>query len=448
MKYINEYKSKLITPEQVGRLVKPGDTVDLYGYYTAGEVLDREMSKRADELTNVKVRNVNKRGTKWRFLEVDNECRSFIHTPIYKGGYDNSQILYTNQAPIPALFYEYPLMYRKGDLIVDVGSRQVSPMDEEGFFSFGGSPSYAKAMADASKIFVAEINTNIHPTKCGHTDSKIHISEVDYIVEGESPPLGETPDPIPTEADVMIAKYIVNELRDGSCIQIGYGKIPMAVTSFIASSDLKDLGVHSEMLCDSLMNLYKAGLVTGKRKNIDKGKIVFGIASGSKELQDFIVQCEDVYPAPVDYVNDVNIIGKNDNFISINACVELDVTGQINSETIGPRQISGTGGQLDFVMGSYRSNNGKSIIACSSTLKKKDGTMASKILPTLTPGSAVSDPRASVHYVCTEYGIVNLKGATLWDRVERIVSIAHPDFREQLLKDAEKMGIWRKSNKR
>ncbi len=284
MSFYDEYRSKLITPEQAGKLVKSGDYVDLHGYFTAGEVLDREIAKRAHELKNVKVRTMYRIG-KWSFLEADNECRSFTNIPLFVGPYEIMQVKQAFQAPYPVLFSEYPRMYRRGHLKVDVGSRQVSPMDEEGYFHFDASSTYSKGVVDASKIFVAEINTNLHAAASEHPDSRVHISEVDYIVEGLNPVCGEIPDPIPTEEDEKIAGYIYNEIRDGSCLQIGFGKVPMAVTTLIAKSDLKDLGIHTEMICDSIMTLYNSGLVTGRRKTIDKGKVTFTIAGGTNALR-------------------------------------------------------------------------------------------------------------------------------------------------------------------
>ena len=448
MSYADEYNQKLITPERAGRLVKSGDYVDLYGYYTAGDVLDQALAARVDEIKDVKVRTMSKHNGGWAFLAADNQNRTFVNMPIFNGPHELRQVAQPNQAPIPALFYEYVEMYRKGDLPVDVGSRQVSPMDEDGYFSFSSTIAYGKAMADAAKIFVAEINTNLRPPASGHADQRIHISQVDYIVEGDNPVPVEQPDPIPTEVDIKIGNYVYNELRDGCCLQIGFGKVPQAVTTLISQSDLKDLGIHTEMMSDSLMKLYKAGLVTGRRKNIDKGKSVYTIAAGSSDLYDFVAECTDMSAMPVNYVNDPYLIGQNDNVVSINGCLEFDFTGQISAECVGARQISGTGGQLDFLMGSYRSNGGKSIVACPSTFRKKDGTVASRVVPFIGPGVGLTDPRMCAHYLCTEFGIINIKGASMWERVERTISIAHPDFQDQLVEDANKLGIWCRSNKR
>ena len=223
--------------------------------------------------------------------------------------------------------------------------------------------------------------------------------------------------------------------------------MPNTIGAMIAQSDLKDLSVHTEMYVDGFVDIAAAGKITGRHKNLDKGRQVYAFAAGTQKLYDYVNRNPDVMAAPVDYTNDVRVIGQIDNFISINNAVDLDLFGQVNAESAGLKHISGTGGQLDFVMGAYLSKGGKSFICLSSTVTGKDGTMKSRIVPTLTNGSICTDPRSCVHYIVTEYGMVNLKGLSTWERAEALISIAHPDFREQLIADAEKMGIWRRSNK-
>ena len=215
----------------------------------------------------------------------------------------------------------------------------------------------------------------------------------------------------------------------------------------IAQSDLKDLGVHTEMYVDAFVDISKAGKITGQRKKLDKGRQVYAFAAGTQKLYDFVDRNPDVMAAPVDYTNDVRVLAQLDNFVSINNAIDLDLFGQVNAESAGTKHISGTGGQLDFVMGAYLSNGGKSFICLSSTVTGKDGSLKSRIVPTLTQGTIVTDPRSTIHYLVTEYGMVNLKGTSTWERAEKIISIAHPDFREDLIAQAEKMGIWRRSNR-
>ena len=224
--------------------------------------------------------------------------------------------------------------------------------------------------------------------------------------------------------------------------------MPNAVGSLIAESDLKDLGVHTEMYVDAFVDIAKAGKITGMRKNIDKGRQVYGFAAGTKKLYDYLNNNPACMAAPVEYTNDIRSISALDNFMSINNAVDIDLFGQVNAESAGIKHISGAGGQLDFVLGAYLSNGGKSFICMSSTFKAKDGTVTSRIKPTLDNGSIVTDTRANIHYFVTEYGIVNLKGLSTWQKAEALISVAHPDFRDQLIAEADKLHIWRNSNKR
>ena len=223
--------------------------------------------------------------------------------------------------------------------------------------------------------------------------------------------------------------------------------MPNAVGSLIAESDLKDLGVHTEMYVDAFVDIANAGKINGSKKNFDRGRQTYAFAAGTKKLYDYLDNNPECMSAPVDYTNDVRVIAGLDNFISINNAVDIDLFGQVNSESAGTRHISGAGGQLDFVMGAYLSRGGKSFICCSSSFTSKDGQLHSRIVPTLTQGSIVTDTRANTHYLVTEYGMVNLKGLATWQRTEAIISIAHPQFRDELIKEAEKMKIWRRSNK-
>ena len=235
-------------------------------------------------------------------------------------------------------------------------------------------------------------------------------------------------------------------MYDGNCIQLGIGGIPNAVGKMVAKSDLKDLGVHSEMYADAYLEMYKVGKITGARKNIDKYKQVYSFAMGTQEMYDFIDDNPGLAAYPIDYTNAPWIISQIDNFVSINAALEVDLFGQICSESIGTKHVSGTGGQLDFVEGAYKSKGGQSFVCLPSTVEIK-GEIITKIKPILTPGAIVTVPRTATHMVVTEYGIANLKGKNTWQRAEALINIAHPDFREALIKEAEAMKIWRKINK-
>ena len=304
------------------------------------------------------------------------------------------------------------------------------------------------AVCENAKVVIVEVNKNL-PVCLGGYENGIHISQVDMIVEGDNPETSILPGPgAATDVDNAVANLIVEELNDGCCIQLGIGGMPTAVGSLIAKSDLKDLGVHSEMYVDSFVEMAQAGKITGAHKTIDRFRQTFAFAAGGKDLYDYLNNNPEIMAAPVDYVNDVRVVSQIDNFISINNAVDLDLFGQVNAESAGVKHISGAGGQLDFVLGAYLSKGGKSFICCSSSFIGKDGKLQSRIRPTLAEGTIVTDTRANTHFVVTEYGKANLKGKATWQRAEALINIAHPDFREELIREAEKMKIWRKSNKK
>lgn len=320
-------------------------------------------------------------------------------------------------------------------------------MDAHGYFNFGPNASHLAAVCRKADVIIVEVNENM-PRCLGGFEEAVHISKVAHIVEGKNPPIAEMGGGgAPTDVDIAVAKLIVEEIPDGACLQLGIGGMPNTVGKMIAESDLKDLGVNTEMYVDAFVDLSLAGKITGARKNLDKGKQTYAFAAGSKKLYDFLNDNPECMSAPVSYTNAISTVSQLDNFISINSAVDIDLFGQISSESSGTKHISGAGGQLDFVMGAHLSKGGKSFICVSSTVKMKDGTLKSRIIPTLNNGSIVTDTRANTHYVVTEYGKVNLKGKSTWERTEALISIAHPQFRDELIKEAEKMHIWRRSNK-
>jgi acyl-CoA hydrolase len=270
----------------------------------------------------------------------------------------------------------------------------------------------------------------------------VHISRVDYIVEGSNAPLPEIPPAPSSDIDRRIAHHIIKEIEDGACLQLGIGGLPNVIGSMIAQSDLKNLGVHTEMFIDSLMDLYQTGKVTGNSKTIDRFKMVYTFAMGTRKLYEFLDGNAACASYPVNYTNDPRIIALNSKVVAINNAIEIDLFSQVSSESVGPRQISGTGGQLDFIFGAFHSRRGKGIIGLSSTFADNNGVLRSRIVPTLTPGSIVTLPRSIVQYVATEYGIVQLKGKPTWERAEALIGIAHPAFRDELAAQAREMKIW------
>ena len=445
MDYQALYQQKLTTPEQAVKAVKSGDWVD-YGWCTNHPVaLDRALAARKDELTGVKVRGGV---TMWmpEIAKADDAGDHFTWNSWHCSGIDRKIIGKGMGFFAPMRYSELPRFYRE-NVSVDVAMIQVTPMDSHGNFSYALAASHLADMLDKAKTIIVEVNQNL-PWVYGLTGCEINIADVDYVVEGDNPAVaqlgggGE-----PTDVDRAVAKLIVEQIPNGACLQLGIGGMPNTVGSMIAQSDLKDLGVHTEMYVDGFVDMALAGKLTGGRKALDKGRQVYAFAAGSQKLYDYVNRNPAVMAAPVDYTNDVRVLAQLDNFISINNAIDMDLFGQVNAESAGLKHISGTGGQLDFVMGAYLSKGGKSFICMSSTVTGKDGTVKSRIVPTLTPGSIATDPRSCVQYIVTEHGMINLKGLSTWERAEAIISIAAPQFREQLIQDAEKMGIWRRSNK-
>ena len=446
MDYTSKYLGKLTTPDEAVKVVKSGDWVD-YGWCTGTpEILDAALAKRYEELYDVNFRG----GVLLRtpeIFKVPNVAEHFTWNSWHMSGVERKAIKDGFVFYNPLRYSEMPRYYAENIPGADVAMFQVAPMDDHGFFNFGPNASHMMTMCKNAKVIIVEVNKNM-PRCLGGFDEGIHIDEVDMIVEGDHQPLGEMPAPEPTEIDKKVASYIMDMIPDGACLQLGIGGMPNAVGEMIAQSDLKDLGVHTEMYVDSFVDIAHAGKITCSKKTLDRGRQVFAFGAGTQKTYDYLNDNPRVMSAPVDYTNDVRIISQLDNFVSINNAVDMDLFGQVNAESSGTSHISGAGGQLDFVLGAYLSKGGKSFICLSSTYKDHSGQVHSRIRPTLTPGSIVTDTRANVGYVVTEYGVANMKGLATWQRAEALINIAHPDFRDELIEEAEKMHIWRRSNKR
>lgn len=448
MDYRSMYQQKLVSADQAAAVVKSGDWVD-YAWTTGTPVaVDKAIAKRLPEL-----HDVNFRGgiLMWvpEIFKIENPAEHMTWNSWHMSGIERKAIAQGFAFYNPMRYSELPRFYR--DFAEanrnDVAVFQVAPMDEHGYFNFGPNASHLAAICETSKVVIVEVNENM-PVCLGGFEEGVHISQVDMIVEGDNPSIAEMGGGgAASEVDEAVAKLIVEEIPDGACLQLGIGGMPNAVGSLIAKSDLKDLGVHTEMYVDAFVDIAEAGKITGAHKNIDKGRQVYGFGAGTKKLYDYLNNNPACMSAPVNYTNDVRVVAQLDNFMSINNAVDIDLFGQVSSESSGIKHISGAGGQLDFVTGAYLSKGGKSFICCSSTFTTKDGELKSRILPTLHPGSIVTDTRANTHYVVTEFGKVNLKGLSTWQKAEALISIAHPQFRDQLIADAEKMHIWRRSNK-
>ena len=446
MSYQEVYKQKLTTADEAVKAVKSGDWVDYGWSVCSADALDKALARRMGELTDVKIRG-GILTHKPAIFDVPNAAEHFCWNSWHMSGIERKAVAKGFSFYSPIRYSELPRYYRDLENPVDIAVMQVAPMDEHGYFNFGPSASHLGAACERAKTIIVEVNKNM-PRCLGGFENGIHISKVDMIIEGSNPPIAEMGGgAAATEVDHAVARQIVAQIPNGACLQLGIGGMPNAVGSLIAESDLKDLGVHTEMYVDAFVDIAKAGKINGSKKNLNKGRQVYAFAAGTKKLYDYLDNNPECMSVPVDYANEIDVISAHDNFISINNAVDIDLFGQVNAESAGIKNISGAGGQLDFVLGAYKSKGGKSFICLSSTFKNKQGEVQSRIRPTLANGSIVTDTRANTMYVVTEYGMVNLKGLSGWQRAEALIGIAHPDFRDELIKEAEKMHIWRRSNR-
>lgn len=444
MNFAEEYKRKLKTPEEAVKLVKDGDWVD----YSVGigfpVLLDAALAKRKDELRDIKIRG-SLAMQPIQAVEQDRERRTFTYNSWHCSGYERKLCDEGLCNYIPMIFRNMASYYRRY-LTVNVAMISVAPMDSKGFFNFSMVNCTTRAILDAADLIILEVNEHM-PHVYGGQEDCIHISEVDVVVEGEHKPLAQLPVPPATEIDEKIASLLLPHIPDGATIQLGIGGMPNSVGKLMAESDLKDLGMHTELLSDGFVDLYEAGKLTNSRKTLHRGKGVFGIALGSQRLYDWVGENQGLLSFPMNYVNQPSVMAQMENMISINNCIAIDLYGQVSSESAGTRHISGTGGQLDFSTGAYDAPGGKGFICMTSSYRDKAGNLKSRILPKFTEGDIITTPRTQAFYIVTEYGIVNLAGRSTWERAELLISLAHPDFRDELIAAADKQKIWRNSNR-
>lgn len=436
---------KMITPEKAASLVKDGDLITYIDHGLAPITFDKALGERAESLRDVAVKTGNM-VPEPAFIQ---KGVSRDHIAWLDGHFNGLTRKRGEQGLVNYVACDYqhqPVAFDRF-MNFDICVLETAPMDKHGFFNFGMSNSHTEMVIKKSKLVIIEINENVPVCYGGYAEA-VHVSDVDYVIQGENRQLLSIKGGGLNEAQNKIADMIVEQIHDGACLQFGIGGLPNAIGKKLAESDVKDLGIHTEMLGDAAMELYYSGKVTGKKKANNPGKIAYTFALGSSDLYEFVDRNPICASFPVDYINAVEVIAANDNAISINNAVEIDLFSQISAESKGIRQISGTGGQIDFMWGSFLSRGGKAFICLTSTVTGKDGQLKSRIVPTFDPGTIVTSPRSIVNYVVTEYGMVQLKGLSTWSRAERLIEIAHPDFRDELIKEAEKLHIWRYSNKK
>jgi len=443
------YEQKLKSADEVAKLVKSGMWID-YGFGNDQPFLfDRVLAERAGELQNVKIRCCLPLKP-IQCLEKDRDGTTFWLGDWHQGSPSRKYVAQGRCNYIPMNFGEAPRYYRE-DVNVDIAVFTTTSMDSHGFFNFGTDISFSKAAMEKAKIRVVEVNES-KPWVPGGYDECVHISEVDYIIENAEDKIVEYPTPEPTKVDEQIAENVAELVPlDGPTLQVGIGALPNAICKLLGELGAKDIGIHTEMVTEAIVELVEKGVLTCKKKSFLPGKIVNTFAFGSRKLYDWMDHNPMLAGYPVDFTNDPFIVAMNNNMITINSSLEIDLQGQVNSESIGTTQFTGTGGQLAFCRGGYYRTPkalppvgwpaNKSFICMHSTyFDKASGRVKSKIVPTLSSGSIVTNPRTDVSYIATEYGVAYLKGKSIPERVLEMVKIAHPDFRDWLIEEAVKIG--------
>lgn len=426
MNWREDYNRKLCTAAEAVAHIKDGDVVVLAHCIGEPPALVEAMVNNAAQYENVEIKHMVSHGSGGYAAEGMEE--HFRVNAIFASGNVRKAIEEGRGDFTPAFFHEVPALIREGKLRCDVAMAQVTPPDEEGWCSLGTSVDYTYQAIKSARTVLVQVNDQF-PRTFGE---RVHVSEFDCIVEA-STPVQEVAAAKTGPLEETIARHCASLIEDGSTLQLGIGGIPDAVIRMLSGH--KDLGIHSEMISDGTLELYEKGVITGKHKRLDPGKMVVTFLMGSRKLYDFVDNNPLVEVRPVDYVNHPAIIMQQYRMVSINSAIQLDLMGQVAAETIGRRQFSGVGGQVDFIRGAAMAQDGKSIIAIPSVTRKKDGTMISKIVTDLDPGAAVTTSRNDIDYVVTEYGVADLKGRSLRERARELISIAHPEMREELTRE-------------
>ena len=429
--------ARRISPADAANLVKSGDWVEYGTTLCQPDVFDQALAERKDELRDVKIRGCLSMRPR-AVLAADPLREHFHWFNWHYSGYDRRQGDAGLANYIPCNLGEIPDYYLRFIEPPEIAVLKTCPMDENGFFNFGITNVWHRAIVARAKVVIVEVTTGL-PYVHG-VDNGVHISEVDYIIEGDHRPPPELPSAAPTDTDRVVARLIAGEIEDGACLQVGIGAMPNAVCSLLLHSGVRNLGVHTEMMTDGIVDLYTAGIVTGAAKQVHPGKMVCTFGLGSQAMYAAVDRNPAILCCPVDQSNLLHVITRNDKVVAINNTTQMDLQGQAASESDGHRHISGTGGQSQFVRGAYASKGGKSFVCLSSTYERR-GVRKSRIVLNLTPGNVVTTTRSDMMYVVTEFGMVNLKGKSVPERAQAMISIAHPDYREELARDAREHGL-------
>lgn len=418
-------KDITVSADEAVGVVMSGDRVFVQGAAATPHRLIEALVRRAPELTGVEIVHIHTDGPA-PYVEPE-MAGHFFHKALFIGSNVRDAVNAGRADYLPVFLSDIPHLFRSGEMPIDVALINVSWPDMHGYCSYGTSVDCTKAAAETAKVVVAQLNPNM-PRTLG--DSFIHISRIHRAVEVAEPPI-EIPPAVPTEQELRIGAYVAELVEDGSTIQMGIGGIPNAVLQQLKKA--RDLGVHSEMFSDGVVDLVEAGVITGACKTIHPGKIVASFIMGSQRLYEFVHDNPVVEMMPAEYTNDTSIIRRNYRMVAINSAIQVDLTGQVCAESIGYRMYSGVGGQMDFIRGAALSEGGKAIIALSSTAG--DGKY-SRVVPLLDAGAGVTTTRAHVQYVVTEYGIAYLRGKSVRERAAALIQIAHPKFRDELARYA------------
>ncbi len=421
MNWLSTYKQKVVSLEEAVSVVRSGDRIFISGNAATPLLLTNALAARKEELFDVEVNHVLLLGDDP--LAKTGMERHFHHNSLFVGPADRQAIATGRSEYVPVHLSEIPSLFIDKVIPLDVAFIHVSPPDEHGFMSYGVECAASKAAAENAALVVAQVNEKM-PRTLG--DVFIHVSQVHRIVEC-SEPLLTLDAGVPTEIERKIAAHIANLIQDGDTLQLGIGGIPDAV---IAQLDNKrHLGIHTEMVSDGVVKALEKGIITNQKKTLHPGKVIATFVLGSEGLYDYVDNNPFFELHPCNYTNDPFIISQNERMVAINSAIEVDITGQICSDSIGSKIYSGFGGQVDFIRGAAYAKAGKPIIAIPSTTKKDT---ISRIVPRLKPGAGVVTTRADVHYVVTEFGVASLHGKNLRQRAEALIAIAHPNFRQEL----------------